>query len=282
MSPTFVARSGKLAERDYLPSYERPGPFVDDAHERMPDLVRAVPGWLRDEDVLKLYELAWCSDTPVLEIGSYRGKSAVVQASGLRAAGSPHRLISLDIDRDSIEAARAAVREHGLADRAVFVLGSLRALLEELPAFRSGLVFMDGDHSFRGATRDLRLLAPVVAREGLVLCHDYLDERNADPAAQDIEVVRSVHASWVERECEFAGVFGCCGLFRRTRGGEAAEDQPALDRWLAGQVPGADGLPPLVDLMARDDWRVRYEVGVRRPLARWARRVAGRERPVQD
>jgi hypothetical protein len=64
----------------------------------------------------------------------------------------------------------------------------------------------------------------------------------------------------VSRDCEFAGVFGCCGLFRRREGG-----------------PPSAG-PPTVDAVWRDSPRMQYLQRVRWPAGRLARRLLRRQR----
>jgi hypothetical protein len=81
----------------------------------------------------------------------------------------------------------------------------------------------------------------------------------------------------VAAECDFAGVFGCCALFRRRSGGPGPPAPVDLSHLAARSE---DGLPPLIDLTARDDLRMRYLQRVRRPLGRWARRRLGRERAL--
>jgi hypothetical protein len=239
----FVALPAKTDTREYLPSHDFEG-WIDEAHAGMPDRVRQLPGWLRDEDVLKLYELSALADGPVLEIGAYRGKSTVVLAS----AGS--RVVSIDIDPAALAEARTNVAAHGLAERVTFIRGTAQAFAKTRPDFRPAVTFVDGDHSYEGATTDLLTLRSLVPKDGLLLFHDYLDELNADPEVAHIDVVRAVADSWVTTECEFAGTFGCCGLFRRTT------DPP---------LPSA---PPLVDLVPLDSLRMRYLQRVRRPLGR--------------
>jgi predicted O-methyltransferase YrrM len=274
MPVEFVAHADKLAERSYRASFRFDGEWVDEAHATMPDVVRAVPGWLRDEDVLKLYELARLSPGPILEVGAYRGKSAVVLASALRAAGGAGRLVSLDIDPDALASARSVVRERGLQDRVVFVRGTLQALVRAHPGIRPGVVFLDGDHSLKGVRRDLATLEALVPIGALMLFHDYLDERNEDPRVGHIDVLRGVQKSWVVRDCEFAGVFGCCGLYRRVAGG--SQPDGFLPDALAAPT-SAEGPPPLLDVVRYDTLHMRYLQRVRRPLGRWVRRRLGRD-----
>jgi predicted O-methyltransferase YrrM len=186
--------------------------------------VRDLPGWLLDDDALKLYELAYFSPGPVLEIGTYRGKSAILMAGALRDAGREESIVSLDVDVDSLRVAMSLARERGLAERLALARGTAEGLFRAFPAMRPRFVFLDGDHSRRGVARDLRALRDRVPVEGLLLLHDYHDARNADPAELDYGVVEAVEESWVARDCEFVGVFGCSALFRRRTGPSDAGD----------------------------------------------------------
>lgn len=275
MPVEFVAHADKVAERSYRPSFRFDGPWLDEAHPTMPDLVREMPGWLRDEDVLKLYELGRLAAGPVLEVGSYHGKSAVVLASAIRAAGGAGPLVSVDIDPDALAGARRGVRDRGLADLVVFVRGTLQALFRAYPELRPGFVFVDGDHSLAGVRRDLETLEAILPTGALVLFHDYLDARNDDPREDHIDVLRGVRESWVERDCEFAGVFGCCGLYRRISGGPPPAESP---RELPAELGRRDDdLPALIDVVSQDTLRMRYVQRVRRPAGRWVRRRLGRD-----
>jgi predicted O-methyltransferase YrrM len=186
--------------------------------------VRDLPGWLLDDDALKLYELAYFSPGPVLEIGTYRGKSAILMARALRDAGREESIVSLDVDVDSLRVAMSLARERGLAERLALARGTAEGLFRAFPGMRPPFVFLDGDHSRRGVARDLRALRDRVPVEGLLLLHDYHDARNADPAELDYGVVEAVEESWVARDCEFVGVFGCSALFGRRTGPSVAGD----------------------------------------------------------
>ena len=206
---------------------------VDAAAQR--DAVRsieALPGWLLEADALKLYELARRADGPILEIGTYRGKSAILMATALRDAGSAGPLVSLDVDADGLREAAAESAARGLSERLVLARGTAEMLFRAHPGFAPSLVFLDGDHSRRGVARDLRALrdrAPVGAR---ILFHDFHDARNADPAEPDYGITEAVESSWVPRDCAFGGIFGCCGLFVRRSGPprSAGTDAPRGER----------------------------------------------------
>jgi hypothetical protein len=224
------------------------------------ELVESIPGWMLPGDAEKLYELAQETSGPVLEIGTYRGRSAVLMGLAGRAAGRDTVIYSIDVERVALRAGRQAAEAHGVADRIVFVHGTLAAFARAYPQLRPALTFVDGDHSMEGASRDVARLRGIVPSGGLILFHDYNDPLNDDPACTSICVRPAVAASWVQEECDFVGVFGCCGLFvRRT----AAADTPAA-----------------AELMALEPLGTQFTYRVRRPLAAFVhatvRRLRGR------
>jgi hypothetical protein len=258
--PAFVAHAEKI-DRSYAPSFGYDGALLTETHGSIHEEVGDVDGWLAPEDSMKLYELGYLTAGPILEIGTYRGKSATILATALRDAGRPGALYSLDIDAMALESARATLAARGLGDHATLVHGSVGALLRALPHFRPRFVFLDGDHSAGGLGRDLASLEPRVPKGGVLLFHDFTDDRNDDPDDNDYGVPLAIRACWVARDCEFAGVFGCTGLYRRLRG---------------PQVADADAeAPALVELMALDRLALRLRVGVARPLLRFARNLRG-------
>jgi predicted O-methyltransferase YrrM len=247
-APPFVAHQDKADDPSYVPSFRIGERDLGERQRQAVEAVQDLPGWLREEDALKLYELAWFSSGPILEIGTYRGKSAVLMARALREAGRPGPIVSLDVDRDALRAAAALAADRELADRIALVRGTAEQLFRSVPGLRPALVFLDGDHSRSGVARDLRALEPRVPAGGLLLFHDYHDARNADVSEPDYGVVQGVEESWVPRQCEFAGVFGCCGLFRRRTGPSGALEVGELPR--PAQITDL-GREPLASWFAR-------------------------------
>jgi predicted O-methyltransferase YrrM len=261
-APAFRTLATKTTTAGYEPSYVFPGggDRLGDAHTRAHELVADVPGWLRPEDALKLYELAFFARGPILEIGTYRGKSGTLMAMAARDAGNASIVVTVDVDPEAGRAAARAAAERGVADRLLPFRGSAEAFFAANSAFAPALVFVDGDHSHRGASTDLRTLEARVPTGGLVLLHDYLDPKNDDPADNEIDVVRAARESWLARDAEFAGVFGACALFRRQRGGPP--------------VPTVG----IFDLLRYDSPRLQYLQRVRWPAGRAARGLLGRAR----
>lgn len=185
--------------------------------------VDRIPGWLRPEDADELWELARSADGPILEIGTYRGRSAVLMALALKDANRQGHLYSVDIDRDNLRLAADEASARGVAERIVFVHGTVGAFARAYPHVRPAVTFVDGDHSRAGVDRDLAILERIVPVGGLILFHDFADPRNDDPHDDEVKVGPAVGASWVARECEFRGIFGVCGLYRRGGGPAALE-----------------------------------------------------------
>jgi predicted O-methyltransferase YrrM len=221
------------------------------------DTVADVPGLLRPEDEEKLYELAHSTEGPILEIGTYRGRSTTIMALGAQA-GAGALLISVDVDPLAQRAAARALREHRADRRVVLVRGSVVAALRRFPGLTPALTFLDGDHSAAGVRRDLAALEAAVPHGALLLFHDFTDARNEDPAVSEIAVKEGIRATWVQSQCELVGEYGACGLFRRTVGGPI--------------VPSV----PVVDALSLDSPRMQYLQRVRWPAGRFVRRWVGR------
>ncbi len=219
-------------------------------------LVESVPGWLRPEDAEKLYKLAHDTSGPILEVGTYRGKSTILMALAAKEAGHEMVLYTLDVDRAAQRAAMAEAQARGVASMIVFVRGTLFAFAQAYPQLRPNLTFVDGDHTEAGLLRDLEVLESLVPSGGFLLFHDFNDPLNEDPACAEIRVRPTVERSWVASQCEFNGEFGCCGLFTR-------RDPPP-----ANEIAVAD-------LLRLDSARDQYLHRVRYPAGRAYKRLRG-------
>ena len=69
-------------------------------------LVESIPGWLLREDAEKLYALAGSAPGPILEVGTYNGKSTLLMATALREAerSGPIYTVDLQQDLDAVDA----------------------------------------------------------------------------------------------------------------------------------------------------------------------------------
>jgi predicted O-methyltransferase YrrM len=170
-----------------------------------PDLTRAAEaatGFMPPAEGLALFDAAarYSSRGPVLEIGSYCGKSTIYLAAAASAAGQI--VVTVDHHRgseehqpgwdyhdpalvdpaagriDTLPRLRATLAAAGLEDHVVVVVGR-SADVARLWATPLGLVFIDGGHTDAAAITDYESWAPWVAPGGALAIHDVFP----DPAA---------------------------------------------------------------------------------------------------
>jgi predicted O-methyltransferase YrrM len=184
---------------------------------RLHEIALACKGFLDDEEGLRLYELArdHAALGPVLEVGSYCGRSSVYLGAGVLETGGT--LISIDHHRgneeqqpgweyhdpelmdpatgvmDSLPFLRRTLHEAGLEQIAVVMVGrsSEVAPLIQAPL---GMVFIDGGHTFEAAETDYEAWAPKVASGGILAIHDLYDDP-ADGGQAPITIYRRALAS---------------------------------------------------------------------------------------
>jgi predicted O-methyltransferase YrrM len=145
------------------------------------ELVRGVDGWFGGREGRLLYRLAASADPAgaIVEIGSWQGRSTIWLAAGACAgrgarvvAIDPHRGTSLRTGEESTEAAlRANLDSAGLAGAVEVVVATSEEAVEGWTRPVS-LLWIDGDHSYEGALRDLDLWEPHLADGAAVAFHD--------------------------------------------------------------------------------------------------------------
>lgn len=185
-------------------------------------IARDCKGFLDDEEGLRLYALARAQAQlgPVLEVGSYCGKSSVYLGAGAKEGGGV--LVCVDHHRgseehqpgeeyhdselfdpstgrmDSLPALRRTLHAAGLEDIAVLLVApSLRAA--SIWAMPLGMLFIDGGHSHEAAHGDYEAWSPHVAPGGILAIHDLFP----DPATggqAPIEIYRRALASGTYEE----------------------------------------------------------------------------------
>jgi MMP 1-O-methyltransferase len=190
----------------------------------------ACKGFLDDGEGLRLHDLARAHAPlgPVVEIGSYCGKSSVYLGAGARAAGG--RLVCVDHHRgseehqpgegyhdpdlfdadagrvDSLGTLRRTLHRAGLEDTAVLlVTDSVTAAGLVGPPL--GLVFIDGGHSFDTAEADYAAWAPKVAPGGILTIHDLFPDPSQGGQAP-ITIYRRALASGLFDELPSTGTLG--------------------------------------------------------------------------
>ena len=169
--------------------------------DRLREVARAAIGFMPEAEGMALYRagLSGARVGPLVEIGSYCGKSAVYLGAAAAEAGTvlftidhhrgseenqagwehhDARLVDARTGRmDTLPFFRRTVEDAGLEGSVVAVVGP-SAVVGSHWGTASGLVFIDGGHGSEPAHRDYETWAPKVAAGGLLAIHDVF----SDPA----------------------------------------------------------------------------------------------------
>lgn len=202
---------------------------------------RAVRGFMPDDEGRALHRIARerLPHGPVLEVGTYCGKSAVYLGIAAREVGGViftvdhHRgseenqpgwehhdasLVDARTGRmDTLPSFRRTVEEAGLEDVVVAVVGESTTVATWWRTPLS-LLFIDGGHGERPAHADYEGWARWVMPEGLLAIHDVFADP-ADGGRPPYDVYRRALADDAFEECE---AVGSLRVLRRTSG-EAGE-----------------------------------------------------------
>lgn len=191
MASRFVYRHEERRPRAYEPIYRSFEPslyvpelglhgFLSATHESVPDAVADIKGKLMEGDQYKLYEAAYFARGPILEVGRLHGKSTAVLAMGLRdgnATGAGGPIYSIECNDKYEPIAEEHLRKRGLLDLVRPVRGDSATAIPALRG-RFDTVFIDGDHSYAGFTRDLQALEGRIEVGGVAMFHDCFHPQN--------------------------------------------------------------------------------------------------------
>lgn len=147
-------------------------PF-DEVYETLPP-----KGWLSRTEAEVLYWYATKAEGPILEIGSYHGRSTVLLASLLRPLYCIDPFAGFDTDDPTGDIAYNALTEHlkfrGL-EKGVTIL---RTRAEDIDVQKHGipevgLAYLDGDHTYKGTLVQINLALSLKAQ--WIIMHDVND-----------------------------------------------------------------------------------------------------------
>jgi len=207
----------------YQPTFESAGDFIDEEHRAIATLptegglIRVeTPGFLRPDDALSLYELAYRADGDVLELGSAWGLSTTFLCRAVLNAGRGGRVVSIEINPDFQRATAATLRDAGLQRCHRSIPGDANEAIDRLVARGRtyGFIFVDFDHTYGATQRLCNGLHRVLRPGGMVLFHDFNDRRNISEP-EEYGVYRAVAEMLDEGRMVFLGTIGCCGLIHR-------------------------------------------------------------------
>jgi predicted O-methyltransferase YrrM len=166
---------------------------------RLLDAARVAIGFMPDDEGLALHEAAReaAAHGPLLEVGTYCGKSAIYLGAAARDRGSvlytvdhhrgseenqagwahhDERLVDPRTGRmDTLPFFRRTIEDAGLEDVVVAVIGHSQTVAAHW-ATPLGMVFVDGGHAFDVALADYAGWAPHVAPGGALVFHDVFED----------------------------------------------------------------------------------------------------------
>jgi predicted O-methyltransferase YrrM len=198
------------------------------------DAARAAKGFMPDDEGLFLHAKALEAEGPLLEVGTYCGKSAIYLGAAARTTGST--VFTVDHHRgseenqsgwehhdptlvdpglalmDTLPVFRATIARAGLEDEVVAVVGRSATVAKHwrLPL---ALLFIDGGHGEEPAHTDYEGWAPWVRSGGLLLIHDVFPDP-ADGGRPPYEIyLRALDDGFEE-----VGVQGSMRALRRVHG----------------------------------------------------------------
>lgn len=208
-------RDASRQRADYRASWSAEPDELRSAQRQILAATQELEGWLLDADTLKLVEIAYhCGDT-ILEVGTWAGRSCVVELLGALARSSRRRrprLVGVDIAPEAVDKTYRTLARHGLARDAALYRGSLAELVREHDVAPS-MVFLDGGHRYEEVREDLAVLSGLLAPGVPVFGHDFTNPEN-DGGEYGI---RRAFDEWEARgDGEFHGIFGCGALFVTT------------------------------------------------------------------
>jgi len=161
--------------------------------ERLRQVARGAIGFMPENEGLALYDAALtvAADDPLLEIGSYCGKSTIYLGAAARAtqsvvyaidhhrgseehqAGEEYhdaRLVDQTGRVDTFPTFRTTIEEAGLTDWVIPIV-ALSEVVRNMWQTPLSFVFIDGGHSMEAARKDY-LWASSIRLDGLLAIHD--------------------------------------------------------------------------------------------------------------
>lgn len=154
-------------------------------------LVEFVPCWPEPLEGCLLHALVqWTHHRGhcVIEIGSFRGRSASMLALGLRGADSDSPLISIDPHSEephNLAHVRLALTQLGEEKRLVQIAHTSDRAWRVLRPGSASMIFVDGDHAYHQVVSDFTHYRDLLAPGGCMVFHDYgYGNHNGRPEVQ--------------------------------------------------------------------------------------------------
>jgi len=152
--------------------------FLKEADAYAPELGvgEAIDGLIHPREGLLLYVLARRAAQlgNIVEVGAYKGRSTWYLVQALRDARSPYKVISIDphLDPGQRDAYFETLNRHGLMEWVDPRVGFAHQVAQSFGDEPVGLLWIDGDHSYRAVKEDFDDWFPRLRADGWYAMHD--------------------------------------------------------------------------------------------------------------
>lgn len=164
--------------------------------------IQSIRGWFSNPDQARLM---WeqCQDgRHAIEIGTYCGRSAILMALAMKAAGSTAKVYCVDTfqasnaelpDENTFDEFMTNVELAQVGDWIVPIRGSSSDLeiVARVPK-EAGLLYIDGGHEYDQVLSDFRLWRMHVGKHGVLMVHDYYDDGQFQGVRRAVEDARKI------------------------------------------------------------------------------------------
>ncbi|RDL47610.1 hypothetical protein BLJAPNOD_05534 [Ensifer sp. M14] len=212
----------------YAPNYSFAGEFVDDFHEFLGTsrlkgslIDIGIPGWLRREDALKLYELGRFAEGDILEFGTNRGLSTFILANAMKNSFRQGEIVTMELSREISDVAKQHLSERKVVSDVRFAVGDANTTCLSLVAQgrKFGFSFIDHSHAYEHMVKACRRLSELMLPGAFCVFHDYNDPRNSrrtglGEVGEEYGVQAAIEDALDPNHFEFVGVYGCTGVYR--------------------------------------------------------------------
>ena len=161
---------------------------LDSMADNLATDIRAIPGYMTDRDARHLAMLVACAKGPgeILEIGSFMGKSTVLLSRAAERAHGTPKIVAVDPltqpsetdpnipnHRPSRDDFYSNLKEAGVDEHVEFH-EMLSHKLAQQWSRSIRLLWIDGDHTWKGAVSDFDNFAPHLTPGGIIALHDVM------------------------------------------------------------------------------------------------------------
>ena len=157
-------------------------------YKQFTDNRNTIDGWLEVEVQDVLFNAAVLCKNPIIEIGSFKGLSAVHLAAGTKLSENPHKVIAIDpgeepggggtnCEEEYAPIFLANLEKCGVRDSVDFIRKTSQDAIEDMEEYfktheLAELLFIDGDHTYEGVSHDYHNYNQFVKKGGLIVVHD--------------------------------------------------------------------------------------------------------------